>query len=229
MSRLLLIMLIFILAACSSEVIDPTSTATATATSTLSQEDITAAAQFQPTLPASFTPTFTPTITATPTSTFTPTASFTPTPVPEDILCLDFSIAPPFTEGAVPVENYGDLMQFLIPYDNVIIVLEIRNADTGELIDSGTLGGNRGWVLDFANSDYAPNANYEWIASLTDLTREGMCEQTGQFDTFTAEVTPEMTVEATPVASPESTAEATSELTEEAIETSSTPIVFPPR
>jgi hypothetical protein len=90
------IVLLFVLAACSQ---NSAATATQSAsntpapTSTISSEQMTAYATYRATLPASFTPTFTPTVTLTPTASLTPTQTLTPsiTPLPSQIP------PPPFT------------------------------------------------------------------------------------------------------------------------------------
>lgn len=174
--------------------------ATASATATLSRAQITALATFQPTLPASFTPTFTPTITPTATNSQTPRPSPTPTALPEALLCADLLVATPFVAGNLPPERENSYLQVFIPYDNVEIVLEIRDLAADRVIDTGILAGGRPWFLDFWQATYPHDGSYQWRISLRDATRDTLCERQATFvirTSATGTVTPESTTRPT--------------------------------
>lgn len=231
-----IISFMFIISACSQIATPlplPTTTSTARPTRTVSGEERTAAATFSVrTLPPSFTPTFTATITATPTVTATATATSTATTIPEDTLCAEFSIG--YVAGeSVSLDNLENAIQVYLPYQAITISAEIRNLDTGEVVDRGTLPGGQSWTFDFSPAIFPDIATYEWVLTLSDATRSGLCEQRGTFDTseedlFTPSPSPEATAETTIEAS-EMTQETTIEAPEMTQEATETPLIFPPR
>ena len=254
---ILIIVFILIMSACSQIATPlplPTGTATTRPSSTVSNEERTAAAQFVPTEVASFTPTYTPSITATPSNTPTPTSTFTPTAIPEDILCEEFVVSG-VIDSRIPADDREDFVQVFLPYADVTINVETYNTDTGELLIEGSIPGDDVYIFDYSPVEFPDEGNYEWIYTLSDATRSGLCERRGTFDTLedevipplfptpeptgeattelTAEVTAELSAEVTPEFTAESTEQA-AELTEEAtIEISPSPTAipfrFPPR
>ncbi|MGB7341562.1 MAG: hypothetical protein WBC91_21875 [Phototrophicaceae bacterium] len=236
-----LLLVMSVISACNTNDATPTATPTASATRTISVADITAAATFIRTLPASFTPTFTPSVTPT-RNTATPTPIPSLTPIAEAELCERFSVTNLFIQGNIPADSVEDYKQVYIDTDSVVINFEIKNLTTDEIIGTATLPGNTPWEFSFTPEFYPDIAEYEYVFTLADATRSGLCEQRGIFDTRADELprtaTPEVTVEATepsevtPEATElsESTAEATevSEITATTSEPS-TPRPFPPR
>lgn len=226
-------MMLLVMSACNTADTSPTANGTATPvpTQTVSADEMTRAVDFQPTLPASFTPTTTPSETPTPVATDTPTASPTPTPIPEDVLCEDFVTSPAPNSEGVFVDDLNDFLQFYIPYDNVRIILVVTNLETGDIAERAILNGNVIWDAAFIPEFYPDIAEYEWVATLEDGTRLGLCERRGTFDTRADElVTPESTAEATAELTPELTAEVTAEMTVESTpEVVRSPVPFPPR
>lgn len=239
---LILLVILSIISACSrvaTPLPPPTFTDAPLPTDTVSSDEMTAAVSFQVTLPASFTPTFTPSVTATATATFTPTATDTPTTIPDDFLCESFRITNSIIGDSMPVSQLGDVVQFFVPYDDVSILLEVIELETGEVIESGTLPGNNPWTLDFRAENFPTVGEYEWVVSLSYNNRDGLCEQRGTFDTTpqdlgtpidtgeaTAEVTAEMTVEVTESATPIRPVMATEAMTGD---TPANNFQFPPR
>lgn len=228
-----LVVLMMISSACNTipPVPEVIGTASPSPTQTVSAEEMTSAVNFQSTLPASFTPTITPSLTATPIASNTPTATSTATAIPEDILCEDFvaSLAP--SDEAIPLDDLQDFYQFFIPYDTVRITLIVTNLETGEIAERAILNGNVVWDAVFTPEFYPDIAEYEWVATLQDSTRLGLCERRGTFDTRadelqSAESTAEVTVEAISEATSEVTPEMTAEATPEAVRS---PVPFPPR
>jgi len=249
-----IILFILIVSACSQVATPlplPTGTATTRPTSTVSNEERTVAARFVPTEVASFTPTFTPTTTATPSNTPLPTATFTPTAIPENILCEDFSVAQ-LVDSRILEDNREDFIEVFLPYADINIDVETRNLDTGELVKEGTIPGDHLYLFDYSPAEFPDVGNYEWLFTLSDATRSGMCERRGTFDTREDEViaplsptpepspeaTAELTAEATTDLAGEATAELTAEATAELVpeltpeitaEATGIPLRFPPR
>jgi|GEM_PF-4625939 len=244
------IVLVIIMSACNAATPEPS--ATAFMTSTASADEMTQGATLRLTLPASFTPTFTPSITATPTATNTPTATATATIVPEDVLCEEFIASPTVTEdGTYAPDDLEDEILIYLPYNDAIVSVEISNADTGEVLDTGTVTGYFPVYLDLSPEIYPEIGNYEWVMTVEKDGRPGLCERTGTFDTredelpgfeSTAEVTAEAMSEATAEVTVEVTAETTSEprdgivitvpteiIPENTEETADNRVPFPPR
>lgn len=225
------LLLLFILSACNNTTPTPIGTATTIPTQTVSADEMTRAVDFQATLPASFTPTTTPSETPTPVATNTASATPTATPIPEDMLCEDFVTSPAPNPDGVLVDDLNDFLQFFIPYDDVRIILVVTNLETGDIAERAILNGNVVWDAAFTPEFYPDIAEYEWVATLEDRTRLGLCERRGIFDTRADElVTPESTAEATAELTPELTAEVTAEMTPESTpEAVRSPVLFPPR
>lgn len=230
-----LVLLLMIVSACNSVTPEPESifTATPSPTQTVSAEEMTQALSFQSTLPASFTPTTAPSSTPTAIATNTATMTPTPTPIPEDILCDAFVSSPEPNAEAISVDDIDDYLQFFIPYDDIRIILTITNLTTDEVVERAILNGNMVWDAVFSPEFYPDIADYEWVASLEDRTRLGLCERRGTFDTradelvsaeATAEVTPELELTVEAEVTPE--LEVTVEITPEV---APSPVPFPPR
>lgn len=226
-------MMLLIMSACNN--VDTSQTAIGTGTTvptqTVSADEMTRALDFRATLPASFTPTNTPSETPTPVATSTPSTTPTATPIPEDVLCEEFVTSPAPSSDPIPVDDLNDFLQFYIPYEDVRIILIVTNLETGEIAERAILNGNVVWDAAFIPEFYPDIAEYEWVATLEDRTRLGLCERRGTFDTRADElVTPESTAEATAEITPELTAEVTAEMTAEITpEAVRSPVPFPPR
>lgn len=234
--KIIIVILFMLTISACSQIATPLPLQTARAsvrpTRTLSSQEKTEAASYDaPTLPASFTPTFTPSVTSTPTVTATPTATFTPTAIPEEILCEEFSIG--YAAQAVFArDELEDVIQVYLPYSHITISGEVRNLTTDEIVDEGVLQGGQSWTLDFTPAIFPDIASYEWVFTLNDATRTGMCELRGTFETSAEELaspTPEMTAEVTAESTAEITAEMTADAPEMTEEATATPQIFPPR
>ncbi|MEM9955812.1 MAG: hypothetical protein AAF846_29705 [Chloroflexota bacterium] len=218
MQRVVAISLVclWVITACGSNTtVTPTAdalpTITPTATANISAQDITAVATFIRTLPPSFTPTFTPSITPT-RNTDTPTPPPSATTIPEADLCERFLVSSaPVAE--VNLDDLDDVIQVYIDEPTVTISGEVTNLTTDEVVDSFVLQGDAIYEISFAPEFYPEVGDYEVTLTLSDATRDGMCENITNFDTRpdespNAQPTPEITAEIT------ETAEMTAELTE---------------
>ncbi|MGJ3241060.1 MAG: hypothetical protein ACFE0Q_20285 [Anaerolineae bacterium] len=166
--------------ACQTAPLTATPDVSPTVTLTVAPRDLTALATYVRTLPPTFTPTFTPSATVPiPTATTTPT--LTPTRIPEDDLCESFSLTSPFTNQAVALDELDSALQVFIPFESVTIVGSITHLDSGEVVDSGTLGGNYPWIFELNAENFPLEGDYEWVFALEDATRTNLCEQRGRF------------------------------------------------
>lgn len=215
---------LLILTACAADPFASTpSTAvpdTSTPTATVSIAQLTAAATFRPTLPASFTPTFTPTITNTPSPTFTPSPTLTTTTVPEDVLCAALEVDNTFIEGEerMSLNDVPKVWRVYIPYVTSVIDITVTDSETGAFIANDQLLGGEVWTVDFRAGNFPDAGSYTWTLTISDRGREGLCEQSNTFETSADDLialtpapttdTPESTAEVIIVtATPESTAD----------------------
>lgn len=158
---------------------------TSTPTATVSIAQLTAAATFRPTLPASFTPTFTPTITATPSPTFTPSPTLTTTTVPEDILCDALEVDNTFIneDEQMSLSDVPKVWRVYIPYDTSTIDITVTDSETGDFIANDQLLGGEVWTVDFRAGNFPDAGTYTWTLTISDRGRDGLCEQSNTFET----------------------------------------------
>lgn len=223
----------------------PTNTPTATAippTPTL--PDATVPPEVRRTLPPTFTPTFTPSITPIPSSTLPPTITPTPLPPDEFTLCNSFAFDVGLRDGEILPASNTMIIQGFLQYTSVQINFVAVHDESGESVEVTRQGGGRLGILAYGAS-FPVTGRYDWVVTLSDNERSGLCERSGFFfvdlteiqpliETATAEAntTPpfDRTLEAalsileTATASAEVTLEpeATAEVTEE-VETTPTP------
>lgn len=132
----------------------------------------------RPTLPPTFTPTFTPSVTFTPTATHTPSITPSPTLIPETVLCRTFNGGFSLPNGTTYTPTDILLLNKATGGLPVGILFELDGPEFEETeqFDITNVVGSVQMNLDGLES-----GRYDWMLSLFDNEREGMCAIEGFF------------------------------------------------